>query len=748
MTADTDADTPPTWRDPSRGVPERVEDLLGRMTLVEKLAQLGSAWLGQDLGAVQVAPGSDALAGREVDLDEVFAEGMGHLTRVFGTRPVTAADGMAAVRDLQSRVVSGSRLGVPALVHEECLTGFTSLGATVYPTALAWGASFDPALVERMAAAIGADMHAVGVHQGLSPVLDVVRDHRWGRVEETLGEDPYLVAELATGYVRGLQSAGVDATLKHFAGYAASRAGRNHAPVSIGPREMADVVLPPFEAAVRAGAASVMNSYTDVDGVPAAADTDRLTRLLRGDWGFDGVVVSDYFAVGFLATMHRVAADAGHAGALALSAGIDVELPDTDCYGAPLRALVEAGEVSVDVVDPAVRRVLSQKARHGLLDPGFDPAPPALTRGESVDLDPPESRRLARELAESSVVLLANDGVLPLSGAGRTTPSRVAVVGPGAADPSVLFGCYAFPNHVLGAGTPEQDPEHGMGVAAPTFAEAFAAEFAGASLDVVQGCAVTGDDTSGFEAAVAAARAADVVVAVVGDRAGLFGRGTSGEGCDAADLSLPGVQGALLAELLATGTPVVVVVVSGRPYALGAHTGAAALVQAFFPGEEGAGAVAGVLSGRVVPSGKLPVQVAREPGSGPATYLHGPLAGAQQGTSNLDPTPLFGVPAHAAAAQVAAGRVGAGAVPPRVRLVAARSHGVRVGRARRPAVRPRAGRQGHALGRAARRLAPRRRVRPAEPVARTGVRRQPIPLHAQAPSPIAYGNGSCVMFGE
>ena len=631
-----------TWRDAARPVAERVDALLAEMTLPEKLAQLGSVWLGNGEGDHAVAPMSDVLAGRAVDLDAVFADGLGHFTRIFGTAPLTAADGMVAVRELQQRLVDTNRLGIPAIVHEECMTGFTTLGATTYPTALAWGATFDPDLVGRMAAAIGSDMHAVGVHQGLSPVLDVVRDHRWGRVEETLGEDPYLVGVLATAYVRGLQSSGVDATLKHFAGYSASRAGRNHAPVSMGPREFADVVLPPFEMAVREGGVrSVMNSYTDVDGVPCAGDRALLTDLLRGEWGFDGVVVSDYFAVGFLESMHHVAGSLGEAGALALTAGIDVELPDTAGFGR-LQELVGSGALDEAVVDQAVRRVLRQKAAHGLLDAGWSAAPPALAAGQTVELDAPGNRAIARELAESSVVLLANGGTLPLAGPGRTAPARIALVGPGADDPSVLFGCYAFANHVLGAGTPSQNTTFGLGLAAPTLADALRAEFADAELTVVRGCEVTGQDRSGFADATAAAGQADLVVAVVGDRAGLFGRGTSGEGCDAADLSLPGVQGDLLTELLATGTPVVVVVLSGRPYALGAYTDAAATVQAFFPGEEGAGAVAGVLSGRVTPSGRLPVQVARVPGSGPGTYLHAPLGGDTGGNvSNLDPTPLY-----------------------------------------------------------------------------------------------------------
>src|SRR5690606_21712618 len=225
------------------------------------------------------------------------AHGLGHLTRVFGTAPVDVAEGTRRIVELQRDIIDNTRLGIPAIVHEECLTGFTTYGATVYPAPLAWAATFDPTLVERMAEKIGADMRAVGVHQGLSPVLDVVRDHRWGRVEETMGEDPYLVGMLGSAYVRGLQQAGVIATLKHFVGYSASRAARNHAPVSVGPRELRDVFLPPFEMAVRdAAAGSVMNAYVDIDGVPVGADATLLTDILREEWGFEGTVVSDYWA--------------------------------------------------------------------------------------------------------------------------------------------------------------------------------------------------------------------------------------------------------------------------------------------------------------------------------------------------------------------------------------------------------------------------------------------------------------------
>ena len=623
------------WRDPAADPDLRLDALIAEMTLAEKVAQLGSVWLGFDVVTGEVAPMQNVFS-RNLGWPAAAAEGVGHFTRIFGTRPVTAKQGVQRVRDLQRELVESTRLGIPAIVHEECLTGFTTYRATVYPTALAWAATFDPGLVKEMASAIGRDMAAVGVHQGLSPVLDVVRDYRWGRVEETLGEDPYLVSQLGTAYVRGLEENSVIATLKHFAGYAASKAARNHAPVSLGPRELADNILPPFEHAVRVGRVrSVMNSYTDVDGIPVASDPALLTDLLRTTWGFTGTVVSDYGAVTFLQLMHRIADTEGEAAALALTAGIDVELPSRLCYGQPLLDEIEAGRVDEALVDRALRRVLAQKLELGLLDEGWSPEP----LNEGIDFDSAGNRDIARRMAESSIVLLDNPvGVLPLQSA-----RRIAVIGPCSDDPQAFFGCYAFPNHVIPQYPDfDRDFDGDIGVVAESLLSAMRAEFQAAEVGHEPGCSVSGGDLSGVPPAVAEAAAADLVVLAVGDRAGLFGDGTSGEGCDAADLGLPGHQSELVEAILDTGRPTVLVAISGRPYALGAYRGrAAAIVQAFFPGEEGGAALAGVLSGRVNPSGKLPVGVPRYPGGQPYTYLAPPLGQNNGGVSNLDPTPAF-----------------------------------------------------------------------------------------------------------
>ena len=618
--------TPALWNDDTAPTADRVEALVAAMTLEEKVAQLYGVWVGASSDGGEVAPHQHDMDDA-VDLDELLPRGLGQLTRPFGSAPVEPAMGAASLQRTQERIVAGSRFGIPAIAHEECLAGFAAWGATAYPVPLAWGATFNPALVTTMAGRIGSDMRAVGVHQGLAPVLDVVRDARWGRVEETIGEDPYLVATIGTAYVRGLEGSGLIATLKHFVGYSASKAGRNLAPVSMGRREVDDVLVPPFEMALlEGGARSVMHSYSDIDGVPSASDRTLLTGLLRETWGFTGTVVADYFGVAFLHLLHGVAGSWGEAAALALGAGVDVELPTVKTFGEPLLAAVAAGALDESVVDRALRRVLTQKVELGMLDPGYSPAPASA----DIDLDSAGNRALALELAEQSVVLLANDGTLPL---GR--PARIAVIGPNADDPFAVLGCYSFPSHV---GT--QHPDWPIGIALPTVLDAVRAEFDSSEVGYTIGTTVDGGE-SDFADAVALAAASDVVVLALGDRAGLFGRGTSGEGCDAESLRLPGAQQQLVDALLDVGTPVVVTLLAGRPYALGrAVTEAAAIVQSFFPGEEGATAIARVLSGAVNPSGRLPVSVPALAGTQPTTYLASPLARASD-VSNIDPTAAF-----------------------------------------------------------------------------------------------------------
>jgi beta-glucosidase-like glycosyl hydrolase len=612
-------------------VSDRVRALHAQMTLEEKIAQLVGYWVDQGGEVVAPLAGEMATSSR---YDEATVHGLGHLTRVYGTRPVDPVERAEWLWAEQRRLTQKTRLGIPAIVHEECLTGLAAWKAATFPTPLAWGAAFDPALVEEMGALIGDSMRELGIHQGLAPVLDVIRDPRWGRVDECIAEDPYVVGTIGTAYVRGLQSAGVHATLKHFVGYSASQAGRNHAPVHAGMREINDVYLPPFEMAVLdGGVRSVMNSYAEIDGAPVGATPEYLTEILRDRWGFDGVVVSDYFSVAFLELMHAVAADRGEAAELALRAGIDVELPTGDAFLQPLIDRVRAGRTDEALVDRAVLRVLAQKEELGLLDATFT-MPPA-----EIDLDSPEHRRVARELAEESVILLTNNGVLPLGGGDAPAPRRIAVLGPNADSTEALMGCYSFVNHVL-AHHPGVPAELDM----PTVLQALRQEFPAAELVFARGCEVEGSDGSAIAAAVETARAADVAVVVVGDRAGLFGRGTVGEGNDVESLELPGLQRDLVEALVASGTPVVMVLMTGRPYAVAwavdGPSAPAAVLQAFFPGEEGGVAIASVLSGSVAPTGHLPVSLPRSAGAQPFTYLH-PILGGPSDVTSVDSTPVL-----------------------------------------------------------------------------------------------------------
>ena len=639
----------------------KVADLLRELTWAEKLAQLQGLWVGAGGDGAVVAPEMDSAAAAE-DFSSFARHGLGQLTRLYGTAPISPAEGLDRLLGYQRWILENTRVPIGVVVHEECLTGLAAWTATTYPTPLAWGAAFDPALVERMGREIGATMAALGVRQGLAPVLDVVRDARWGRVEETMGEDPYVVGTLGAAYVAGLQSAGIVATPKHFLAYSASQSGRNLAPVHAGPREVADVFLPPFEMALLdGGAGSIMPSYVDLDGEPLHGSRFYVTEVLRDRLGFTGTVVSDYFGVEFLDRQHHVVAGLGEAGRLALEAGVDVELPTGVAYREALQALVTDDPALRGWVDRAVARVLAQKEALDLLDlPQEIARLEDLVRRAPETLDPPEHRATAARLAEESIVLVANAATAgpavgaasdsaPLSPVGQPVgPAvlplvprpglRLAVVGPNADRSAALFGCYSFVNHVL-AHHPGVPPR----LEVPTVLDSLRQEYesAGARVAYSVGCPVREEDRSGFAAAVELARASDVVVAVVGDQSGLFGEGTSGEGCDAESLDLPGVQGELLDALLAVGRTVVVVALVGRPYALGeVARRAGAVVLAFFPGEEGARAVAGVVSGRLNPSGHLPVSLPRGVAALPYSYLHAQLA-EPNGVSPIDTSPQF-----------------------------------------------------------------------------------------------------------
>ncbi|MDQ2678531.1 MAG: glycoside hydrolase family 3 protein, partial [Actinomycetota bacterium] len=530
-------DTPTAHLDTSLPTEQRVELLVEQMTLDEKLAQLGGVW---STGLVRDDTFSPAAAA------ELMANGTGQVTRIAastGLRP----EGLALLHnEIQRWLVEHTRLGIPAIVHEEAVGGFCARDAVQFPQAIGLAASWDAELLRDVADHIRGEMIAVGARQALSPVLDVARDPRWGRVEETYGEDPVLVGTLGTAFVRGLQAAvdqdasghsddgrthlrhGVVATAKHFLGYAASDGGRNHAPVHIGSRELREVHAEPFAAAIRdGGLASIMNSYASVDGLAPAASRALLTDLLRDELGFDGTVVADYFAVELLVTQHRVAPNKAVAAAKALLAGLDQELPASDCF-AQLPPLIEAGIVPEAIVDLAVRRVLRHKFNLGLFEsPYVDVAAAPRAFGTTA------GRELARRAARASLVLLTDaDAILPLA---SESLRSIAVIGPAADDPRLLEGDYHYPAHLEilygdAAGGSALLPQAGGAFAPGPFLPDIVTPLAGLRAELLgsdvvvehaTGCEVVGDDRSGIAAAVELAGSADVAVVCVGGRSGL-----------------------------------------------------------------------------------------------------------------------------------------------------------------------------------------------------------------------------------
>jgi beta-glucosidase len=610
-----------SYQDSDLSAAERVDDLLARMTLDEKLAQLGSAW------AFQLMSGSEYSTERAEPLTR---HGLGQVTRVAGATSLTADAAARIANQIQRRLVEETRLGIPAIVHEEICSGMMGRGATIFPQAIGVASTFDPSLNEEIANAIRIQMRRAGAHQGLSPVLDITRDPRWGRTEETYGEDPHLVSRMGNAFVRGLQgedlSEGVIATAKHFVGYGASEGGMNWAPAHLGERELREIYLHPFEAAVvEAGLRSVMNTYNELDGVPGAANETLIDGLLRKTWGFEGTVVSDYFAIDQLAVYHRLASDKTQAASLALRSGIDVELPSMDCYGPPLADAVKSGEVEVVTIDNAVRRILRHKFELGLFeDPYVDP------EVALASVDTPAHRDLASRVARMSMVLLKNDGVLPLV----SDSGRIAVIGPNADSARNMFGDYSYPAHiesllevrdqhnVFDVPIPMDVPFEPVDVKAPTILHALRARY-GDRVTHARGCGTNDEDTGEIAHAAGLAAEADVVVLVVGDKAGLTVDCTSGEGRDRSSLDLPGVQEQLARAVIETGTPVVTVLVVGRPCGSEyLHEQSAAVLLAWLPGQEGGSAIADVLDGTFNPGGKLPISFPRSVGQLPVFYGH------------------------------------------------------------------------------------------------------------------------------
>lgn len=583
-----------------------IDALLARMTLDEKLAQLGCAW---STSLVEDDAFSPAAAAR------VLANGIGQVTRIGSSTGLRPRERARFANEIQRHLVEHTRLGIPAIIHEESTAGLCARDATQFPQAIGLASAWDSDLLLRIGEVIREQMVATGARHTLAPVLDVARDPRWGRVEETYGESAYLTGRLGVAYVRGVQGdlrSGVAATGKHFLGYGLSEGGMNHAPVHLGPRELREVFAEPFRAAIaEAGLATVMNAYNSVDGLACGGSKEILDDLLRGELGFDGVVVADYFTTMLLVTHHCVASGPADAGRRALEAGLDVEMPALECYGAPLRSLVESGEVDEALVDRSVRRVLALKDALGLFDAPYvdeDDAERAYARPEHV--------ALAREAAQKSVVVLENDGVLPFA-----PGSRLAVVGPAADDVRLLQGDYHYPAHTEIVW--KRDGEAGI---LPQAGGAFApGPYYPPSVTPLAGL------RDRFE--IVDERSADAIVCVVGGKSGLLADCTSGEFRDATSLDLPEGQRAVVEELLdrAGGTPVVVVVLGGRVHSLPWLAGrAGAVVYAWCPGEQGGAGLADVLSGAVDATGRLPITIPRNAGQIPTHHDHRAGGGRSQ----------------------------------------------------------------------------------------------------------------------
>ena len=572
-------------------IKKKVQELLAQMTLKEKIAQLGA----YNIYDLQTRGSLDVLK-----IESKLINGIGQITRNAGSNTLLPLDAARSYNIIQKFLKEKTRLGIPAINHEECCSGAMIPGASVFPQMIGLASTFQPELAAQMTTAIRKQMRAVGAQQGLAPVLDVSRDPRWGRVEETFGEDPTLVSQFGVAYIKGLQgddlSTGVMATGKHFVGHSFSQGGLNCGPVHLGKRDLWDVYLAPFQAAIRdAGLASMMNAYPELDGEVVAASRRILTDLLRDTLGFDGLVVSDYEAVLMIHNYHRAAQGKQEAAVKALTAGIDVELPTVTCYGDDLVDAVKTGKLPIEVIDLSVSRHLQKKFELGLFDDPYVNEATVLSVFET-----PENRALAYQIACQSMVLLKNDGILPLS----KTVSSIAVIGPNANSSRVMMGDYSYAALAeLLDSMPPQDSAfcdltaeylETPTVKIPTLLESIQnAASAATKVSHSRGCDLNSEDISGFAEAISTAQAADVVIMVMGHRSGLAPACTTGEFRDTTDLGLPGVQEELVHAIQATGKPVVLVLVNGRPASIPALVEKSnAILEAWVPGEEGGKAIA------------------------------------------------------------------------------------------------------------------------------------------------------------
>ena len=624
----------PIYKDPHQPVERRVDDLLSRMTLDEKVAQLLTIW--EQKAKVQNRDGHFAAD----KASQAFPNGIGGMARPSDRRGVDASNGAAGANEGVNRnagdtaeyvnaaqhwAVEHTRLGIPILMHEEALHGYVARGATSFPQAIGLASTWDPDLVTRVFSVASREMRARGAFLALAPVVDVARDPRWGRIEETYGEDPYLVSQIGLAAIRGFQGPTLPlapdkvlVTLKHFTGHGQPENGTNVGPADLGERTLRSDFFPPFERAVKAyPIRSVMASYNEIDGIPSHANSWLLNHVLRGEWNYQGAVVSDYYGIGELVTRHKLFGNVADAAERAIKSGVDVETPDPEGYGY-LPELVRSGRVPQKAVDDAVRRVLRLKFESGLFD---NPYPdPATAEAKTAT---PDAIGLAREAAGKAIVLLKNEKqLLPLD------PSRIrrmAVIGTHAKD-TPIGGYSDVPKHVVSV--LEGMQEAGKGHFAVDYAEGVRiTETRCWSCDEVK-LAPASVNRKLIAAAVATARKSDVIVMVLGDN-----EQTSREAWadthlgDRSSLDLVGQQEDLARAILALHKPTVVLLLNGRPLSVNyLADNAPALLEGWYLGQETGHGVADVLFGKVNPGGKLPVSIARSAGQLPIYYNHKPTA--------------------------------------------------------------------------------------------------------------------------
>lgn len=644
----------PIYRDASQPIDKRVRDLLQRMTLEEKVAQLQTILEGRK--KLESEEGTFVPDQAEA----VLRLGIGQVARPTENKQPTSpnktpAQTAAFVNAIQAWLVNNTRLGIPAIFHEEALHGHAARHGTSFPQAIAMASTFNPELVREMYSIAAAEIRRVGATQALTPILDVARDPRWGRIEETMGEDPYLVAALGVAGVQGFQGTQHDhipadkviATLKHLAGHGEPSGGQNTAPAAIGERTLREIFLFPFEAAIKlAGARSVMASYNEIDGIPSHANSKMLRGILRGEWGFNGVLVSDYFALSELITYHRMSDSKSAAARIALEAGVDLDMPNGDAYG-ELTAMVRSGQMGISMIDEAVARILHEKFFLGLFEDPY-----VSEDGVAEFVGNAEHSAASLRAAEQAITLLKNEhDTLPLN---VKKLNSIAVIGPHVHE-TLLGGYSDVPRETISVLQGIKDyvgdrvqVNYAQGTLITVESAQAGADSISANTrskerwiaDEVQ--LATPADTKGMiDEAVKAAQNSDVAVVVVGENEAVSREGWSMDHLgDRSELTLLGEQQALVDAVIATGTPTVVVLQNGRPLAIGNIVAKApAIIEAWYLGQNTGTALARVLFGNVNPSGKLPVSIPRSVGHIPAYYNHKPSA--KRGYAFSDTSALF-----------------------------------------------------------------------------------------------------------